>query len=244
MMSNILGQSAEDFIIIQARMSSKRFSGKMLSLIGGLPLVEYIYERSKRHYSKNVLIATSVDSSDDALYNLCLDKKIPVFRGSLSNVLDRYINAAIRFGAKNIVRICADTPFVDFSLCETLLEYLKSENVDYVSFVKETCLPCFYSEAFTLDALRKASALTKEDEDLEHMTRFFIRNPELFLIKLEKANLSPEFAKDFRLTIDYPEDLERVNAVINRLKDKFCFNSNELLEVARELIDDKNTVVS
>lgn len=240
MTRDILRQSEQDFIIMQARMSSKRFPGKMLSLIGGLPLIEYLYERSKRHHLKNIFIATSIDPSDDALYDFCLHKKIPAFRGNLDNVMARYIDAASWSGAKNIVRICADTPFVDFALAETLFGYLKTENVDYVSFTKETCLPCFYSEAFTLEALKKAASLTQEIEDLEHVTRFFIKNPGLFSVKWIDLDLNPEFAGSFRLTIDYPEDLDRANTVISRLKDKFSFTSNEVLGVIQKLVEEKD----
>lgn len=241
-MHNISHQSESDFIIMQARMSSKRFQGKMLSLIGGLPLVEYLYERSKQRRLKNVFIATSTDFSDNALYDFCVLKNIPVFRGDLDNVMARYINAAGWSGAKNIVRICADTPFVDFSLAAALFGYLKTGNADYVSFTKETCLPCFYSEAFTLEALRKAALLTRENEDMEHVTRFFIRNPGLFSIRWIDSDLNPEFARNFRLTIDYPEDMDRANAVIKELKDKFSFTSNEVLGVIRKIVEEKGRV--
>ena len=74
-------------IIIQARMSSARFPGKMmLPLYNNTPLVEYVYERCKTSSVKNILVATSDDKSDDKLYNYCKRNSIPIARGSIKNV--------------------------------------------------------------------------------------------------------------------------------------------------------------
>ena len=66
-----------NLIIIQARMSSTRFPGKVLKKLGGYPTIEWIYEAAKKvNFQKKIIIATSNDSSDDVLVDWCRKKKL------------------------------------------------------------------------------------------------------------------------------------------------------------------------
>jgi len=221
-------------IIIQARMSSARFPGKMMSNISGMPLVRYIYERCKRSSVKDVIVATSDDASDDVMYKYCKDNGIQIMRGSLDNVLKRYIQAADLVGAEYIVRVCGDTPLVDIMLIEKLLDMLASGGFGYVAPDRGSCAPAFYSEAVTLQALKKAIGLTMSKEGLEHVTKYILDNEKVFNARLIDAKLNPDFIKATRLTIDYPEDLDRVNAVINELRDRLHFSSEDVLDIVRK----------
>ncbi|MFA5339109.1 MAG: NTP transferase domain-containing protein, partial [Candidatus Omnitrophota bacterium] len=220
-------------IIIQARMSSSRFPGKVMSLLGGMPLVEYVYRRCNTCGADNVVVATSEDISDDAVYDHCRANRIPVFRGSLDNVLERYIRAAGSVNAEYIVRVCADTPFVDTALVNTLLKTLIAEKLDYASLERSTCASGFYSEALTAEALKKAAGKTKEKEDLEHVTKYITSHPQEFSVKFINAGLNPEFVHEIRLTIDHPGDLKRANAIVGELADPLAFTSKEVLEAVR-----------
>lgn len=227
-----MGKIQESAVVIQARTSSVRFPKKTMARVyDNMPLIEYVYERCKKSIAKDVLVATSIDDSDDDLYAYCLKNGISVFRGSLENVLERYIQAADSLGAKYIVRVCADTPFVDISLINLFLKVLVEENLDYVSADKNRCAGAFYCEAVTKQALKNVSALTKQSEDTEHVTRFIIKNSVDFLAKFIDVNLYPEFMKDYRLTVDYPEDMDRVRGIIEKLQDRFSFSSEEILEI-------------
>lgn len=212
-------------------MTSERFPGKMLSHLFGMPLVEYMYKRCRKSSVKNVLTATSDAKSDDVLYNYCRENNIPVTRGSLYNVLERYIQAAELVSTDYIIRVCGDTPFVDISLIKILLQILISEKLDYVSLNRQTCAAGFYSEAVTLQALKKTASLAENKEDLEHVTKFIIDNKEKFLTKFIDTDLNPEFITGIRLTIDYPEDLQRANAILDELRDKFSFTSKQILDI-------------
>ena len=221
-------------IIIQARMSSRRFQGKMMSRIFDMPLIGYIYRRCAKSAVKKIIVATSDDKSDDVLCNYCKDNGIPVLRGSLDNVLDRYIKAADSLAASHVVRICGDTPFFDISLMDTMLDMLIREGLDYVSLNKETCAAGFYSETVALQALKKAASLACGKEDLEHVTKYIVDHRDKFSVKFLDAGLNPEFAKKARLTIDYPEDIKRANEIIDKLRDKLSFTSEDILDIVRE----------
>lgn len=219
-------------IIIQARMSSSRFPGKMMTCLNGsMPLIEYLYERCRNSSVKNILIATSEDKSDDELYDYCKKNNISVMRGSLNNVLERYIQAAESTGADYIVRVCGDTPFVDISLTDVFLGILIYEKLDYVSADRRTCSSAFYSETVTLRALKEARSLTDNKEDFEHVTKYIIDHREEFLVKFLDVRLNPAFMKGLRLTIDYFSDLQLVGRIIDRLNNKLLFSSKEILNI-------------
>ena len=221
-------------IIIQARMSSCRFPGKMMCKLSNMPLAEYIYRRCAQSSVKKIIVATSDDKSDDILYDHCEQNKIAVIRGSLDNVLKRYIDTAIYLGADYIVRVNGDTPFVDISLIDKFLEVLISEKLEYVSLDRKGKSSPFFSEAVTLQALEKSASLTDDKQDLEHVTKFILDNRDRFSIRFLDTALSAALPKDIRLTIDYPEDIETANTIIPKLKNKFCFTSKEILDVVRE----------
>lgn len=210
-------------------MSSRRFPAKMLAYLAGMPLIEYVYRRCKLSSIKNIWVATSKDSSDDALYRYCKENNINVLRGDLENVLERYILAAESLNAGYIIRVCADTLFVDIPLMQLLLHELISGKFEYVSFNRANCASCFISEAVTLQALKKVRSFTKSSEDLEHVTKFIIDNREIFLTKLLDVNLNPPHLRNIRLTIDLPEDLELAGEIVNELPDKLNFSSQDIL---------------
>lgn len=221
-------------IIIQARMSSERFPEKMMAKLGGTPLIDFIYERCCGSSAKNILVATSEDESDDILYNHCRVRKIPIMRGDLHNVLNRYIEAAELLGAKYIIRICGDTPFVDIVMADSLLDMLIAEGLDYVAPDRKTCASAFFSEAVSLEALKKSAALTQEKEDIEHVTRHIINHRDDFRARFINAGLNPPFIRDVRLTIDYPEDIKHADLIVSRLADKVSFASIHILEIIKK----------
>ncbi len=222
-------------IIIQARMNSDRFPNKVMQPLAGAPLVEYVYRRCSLSSDKVVLVATSDDPSDDILYKYCIKHNIPVMRGDLHNVLKRYIQASELVNAWYIIRVCADTPFIDILLIDELLKILINEHLDYVSFNRDTCAAAFYSEAVTQGALKRAASLTDVKEDIEHVTKFIIDNPDIFLTKFLNAGLNPESIKKLRLTIDYPEDILRANTIVSKLKNKMSFASQEIISIASKI---------
>lgn len=100
--------------IIQARMGSSRFPGKVLADIAGQPMLARVVERTRMAKTvDDVAIATTTESSDDAISTLCETRGYPCYRGSLHDVLDRYYQTARLFNAELIVRITADCPLID-----------------------------------------------------------------------------------------------------------------------------------
>ena len=225
-------------ILIQARLSSERFPGKMLKKIGEYTLVEYVYNRCLQ--SKNtdeVAILTSNQFSDDLLVQCCLDRGIQFFRGSLDNVLERYINGAESLGCDVICRVCGDSPFVDVEKIDEMFNIMENGKInDYISITG--IIPGFLSEVFKTSALKKSLNSTFDMNDLEHVTRYIRNNLNSFNITFLKAGMAERKLDDIQLTIDYPKDLELANEILKF--GRFCgfqFSSQDIIDILKSKIN-------
>ncbi len=100
--------------IIQARLASTRLPGKVLADIEGMPMLEWVVERTRRaHTLRDTIVATTQEPEDEAIAEFCTRKGIACYRGHQHDVLDRYYRAAKHFQAQVVVRITADCPLID-----------------------------------------------------------------------------------------------------------------------------------
>lgn len=94
--------------IIQARMSSSRLPGKVLLDICGKSMLERVLDRvSLAKQIDHILVATTIDLSDDSLLEWCERQGVDCFRGSMLDVLDRFYQAALLHKPQLISRITA-----------------------------------------------------------------------------------------------------------------------------------------
>lgn len=221
-------------ILIQARLSSSRFPQKMLKNLGRYTLLEYIYKRccqSKKAH--NVIIVTSTDVTDNDIYQLCISKNIPVYRGSLENVFERYLNCGIENYIDIIARVCGDSPFVDIEALDRSFEFFeKQEGLEY-SFVSNA-LNGFISEVFTLNLLKKLYNFPLDDIHKEHVTKYIRDHMEQFNVKELILNMKPQHLVHFTLTIDYESDLVIAQKVVEYLND-FRFTSKQIIKILESI---------
>lgn len=204
--------------IVQARMGSKRFPKKMLTPIGDFALLEWVLLRLSR--SKNlhdIVLATTVNKGDDILVRLARKLGVKAYRGSESDVLERFLGAADEAKATSIVRICADNPFIDSIEVDKLIDFFNREPCDY-AFNHQNRLGSGYAdgfgaEIFTLEQLKKIDHLAKYASHREHVTSYFWDHQTDYLIKAIPAPVElayPQLCFD----IDTLGDLLRINALI------------------------------
>src|SRR5262249_17058293 len=95
-------------------MGSQRFPGKMTQRLGRHRIIEWVLLRSLRAQRLDaVVLATSVSEENSTLRSIASDLSVPVLSGSENDVLARFLSAAEKFQADDVVRICADNPFID-----------------------------------------------------------------------------------------------------------------------------------
>ncbi|MGR4865673.1 cytidylyltransferase domain-containing protein [Caulobacter sp. LARHSG274] len=200
--------------ILQARMSSSRLPGKVLADLAGAPMILRQIERlSRARRLGRIVVATSDQASDDVLAARLDKAGVPVFRGSLDDVLARFIGAMDAFGATGtVVRLTADCPLADpVVIDETVALHLASD-ADYTSNTpaRRSYPKGLDVEVFRAEALRAAARETADPYDREHVTPFLYRRPERFKVAgLEQAADEGEV----RWTVDRPDDLDFVRAV-------------------------------
>jgi spore coat polysaccharide biosynthesis protein SpsF (cytidylyltransferase family) len=224
-------------IIIQARLGSKRLPGKMiLPFFNEKGIFELITEKIKKDFPDfKIVVATSTNTIDNELENMCNKLAIKCFRGSENNVLDRFINAAESNGISKIIRICADNPFLNMVELHKLVDKATESTADYISFQTSENKPTitthygFWAEVVTIEALRKVQNLTTDILYQEHVTNFIYANPQLFNIRLITIPKEVEQNEEIRMTLDTQQDF-------NLLKEIYSENSN-FNQSPKELID-------
>ncbi len=217
--------------IIQARMGSSRFPNKTLRPIADQPLIGFLIDRLKRCESlKNIIIATTVNKSDDQLVEWAKLHNVPLFRGSETDVLNRFFKCASQYDVDVIVRITADDPLKDPKVIDRAVTIFNSNDYDYVSnTIKPTFPEGIDVEVFSFSALSRAEHEAKKESEREHVTPYIWSNPEIFSITNFTAKTDDS---DIRLTVDYPSDLKMLNSI-----NKLCndLKSSSYLEVVNIL---------
>ena len=205
--------------IIQARCNSRRLKNKIFADIDGKPLIVRIVSRIKQvGIIDKIVIATSVNVSDDRLAEWCKNTKVDFFRGNESNVLERFYYCAKAFDSNIVVRVTADDPFKDPFVISHAIKLLIENNYDYVSnTIKPTYPEGIDIEVFRFKSLEIAFKNATLMSEKEHVTPYIWKNSIKFsLFNFEyKDNLS-----NLRWTIDYKEDLEFVRAIYRKMKNR------------------------
>jgi len=210
----------ETLIILQARTSSSRLPNKVLMPILGKPMLAQQIDRlSTITTPHKLIVATSSQTSDDAIEQLCQQLNVHCFRGSLDDVLARYYQAAMAFDynktTKNIVRLTGDCPLIDSEIIDKVIELFIQRKVDYCSNCAPATLPDGLDvEVFTLSALEKAYQLAQKLSEREHVTPFIRNNPKLF--KVANYTHQPDLSQ-YRWTVDQAEDFDLVTKIYQAL---------------------------
>ena len=201
-------------IILQARTGSTRMPEKViLPFYQEQSILDLLLDKVMK-LGIPVVLATTVNPSDDRICTLTEKHGVWVFRGSEDDVLDRFIQAAHAFGFSKIIRVCADNPFLDLAGMKTLIAEFDESDADYLSFQLAGNKPSilthfgFWTEAVRLEALEKAQQLTSEKLYHEHVTNFIYGNPALFNVQFIPADPLVFSSTDIRMTLDTPQDFE------------------------------------
>lgn len=211
--------------MLQARLGSTRLPRKMvLPFFQEKNILQLIIEKLIFFFPDiPVILATSAESSNDLLEIEALQLGCNVYRGSENDVLTRFIEAGKKFGCLNIIRVCADNPFLDVKEMQYLVNFAKeNDQYEYISF-KVNGKPSikthfgFWSEYVTLQTLEIVKSLTQESFYLEHVTNFIYQNPQDFNIKFLPVNPILEGRKDVRMTLDTLADFEMLSVIYNQL---------------------------
>jgi spore coat polysaccharide biosynthesis protein SpsF len=208
-------------LISQARVGSTRLPGKVLKEIGNQSLLQIHLNRLKKcsRVSK-IIVATTIMEIDTIIYDKAIEWGYDAFRGSESDVLDRFYQSVKDEKADWIVRVTSDCPLIDPNLVDEVIAFVQENDKDYGSNVLIENFPDGQDiEIFKFSALKKAWEEAKLLSDREHVTTYIRNNSDYKGGSLFSA-INYQCYKDFsniRMTVDEQSDFDLIEVVIQKL---------------------------
>lgn len=222
--------------IIQARVGSTRLPRKVLKEIQGKTVLYHVIERIRQSNCINqIIIATSNLKQDDDIVKEAEKLEISCFRGSETNVLSRYYNAALYNNADIIVRITSDCPLIDPNIIDEMIKFYLDNSYSIVSNASMDSNNRTYprgldTEIFSFNVLNQAFKSACESYQLEHVTPYiYENNKDVYYYKNNK-----DYSK-YRLTLDTIEDFKLIETIYKMLyKDKHDFYLNDIVKLMED----------
>jgi len=208
-------------IIIQARTGSKRLSNKIFKIINKRTVIDFLITRLLKHYPKDrIIIATTLNKKDNKIATYAKNKKLKLFRGSETNVMDRYVKCCEAYNVKNIVRITSDCPLLDASIISKIWKLYKNKKLDYISNTlppKESTFPDGSDiEIFKFKTLNLMNKKKLRMIDREHVTNLFWKTRKYNTLNYKNTiNIS-----QYKYSLDYKEDLSLIKKIIKKIGTK------------------------
>lgn len=203
-------------MVLQARMTSTRLPGKVLRVVQGRTILEWVVRASLRVPGIDVVcVAVPTGVEHDPVVAEATRLDTIVVRGPETDVLERFRLAAQHLDAGVVMRVTTDCPLMDPIVCGEVLSLLSARDVDYACnnepFTFPHGLDC---EVFTRAVLERAAANAHDPHDREHVTPWIKRDPSVSRAYLRGPG--GEMAQ-WRLTVDTPEDLAFFEELAARL---------------------------
>lgn len=224
--------------LIACRLKSSRLPKKALLKIGPLTSLEWCIHSCLTFPGVNATVVTTSNLEDDKpIAEHAFIDRVPVFYGHPDDVIQRYLDAAEAYKLDVIVRVTADCPWISAEIFQVLLNSHFASGADY-----SRCLNAALGtacEIYNTQTLRHIRKLFPSSEHSEYMTMYVINNPSHF--KINEVFLPQELARDYRLTLDYPEDLQLFEAIYHVLEEqKASINLSTIVQ----LLDQRPDLVS
>lgn len=203
-------------IIIQARMSSRRFPGKSLHKLAGRPMISYILDSMEKVSGHpRIVLATSDEKSDDPLAEFVAREGVECFRGSLDDVYRRFCDALRFYKFDAFVRINGDSPLMDYRLVNRAIELYEEKEADLVT----NALPRSYPKGQSVEIISSKAFLAMEPvltdkEDREHITQHFHKNAHDYKIA---SFISATDYSQIQMSVDEKEDAEVIDELIQQM---------------------------
>jgi spore coat polysaccharide biosynthesis protein SpsF len=192
--------------IIQARMGSKRFPGKVMADLCGKPVLQHVIERTKEI---GFPVFLSTPDSELAKFSApfgvwSLPTQRPPFLSG------DYLRIAGAHHIDLIVRITGDCPLLRPDLCQKTIDLYKAGFGRWAAIGwPEGGFPKGYGcEVFSQNALEAAVDFAEDDYDREHVTPWIYRHLPGQYLQNDKDE------SHLNYSIDTPEDLERVRMIV------------------------------
>lgn len=195
----------KDAALVTVRNSSSRLPNKAIMQIKeNVCSIDVVIERAKKT-GLPIIIATSIDHSDDIFVEIAKKHDVHIFRGSLLNKIKRWYDCCNAFHIENALIIDGDDLAVNYEIGSRALSQLKTTDFDIIT-CPENIVTGFFTYAMKKIAISKLFSVVSDDDT----------NTDVIIRYIEKAKLNITYVllkdyeknKNIRLTLDYKEDIE------------------------------------
>jgi spore coat polysaccharide biosynthesis protein SpsF len=208
-------------VVVQARTGSSRLPGKVLLPVCGASLLVRQVERiAAASTPTEIVIATTVDGTDDPIVEIGRAAGYRVLRGHPTDCLDRHVVAARAAKADAVVKIPSDCPLIDPAAIDRVIgTFVHAPGAwDFVSNLHPPTWPDGNDvEIMPMAVLETAARQAQRPLEREHTTPFIWDQPERFRVCNVPWETGLDYSESHRFTLDYEEDYQMIRAVYEAL---------------------------
>lgn len=222
-------------LIIQARQTSKRLPNKVLKKIKSFSIIEILLSRLIRSKKIDYFVVAIPNNSKNNKLDEDLKKSyVNIFRGSETNVLKRYYDAAKLYNFKSIIRITSDCPLINYKIVDKAVSLFQKYQPSYLSNTSPRSTPRGFSvEIFNFKSLKESFLKAKKNYQKEHVNYYILENS-----KFKKKNF---FYKNLMFSqnnysVDTKKDFDRVSRVFDIFYPNFHFDLKDINKKKLKLI--------
>jgi len=202
--------------IVQARMNSERLPGKVLLDLAGATVLSHVLQRCHAIEGVDVVVCATVDEPNcDPVAEEAERCGAVVFRGSESDVLGRYYEAAKSVQADTIIRVTSDCPLIDPAICAAVLAPVVAGEAGYANNNSVHSWPHGLDcEAMSFSWLERAHKEAVRPSHREHVTMYIRDRPDVNRYVLEGPG---GVCKHHRWVVDTKSDYDFMKKMFARL---------------------------
>lgn len=223
---------------IEARMSSTRLPGKVLADINGVPALTRLLRRLRQCKTlDDIILATSILPADDVLEEWAKKEGVKYYRGSENNVLQRVVEAHRSVATDIVVEITGDCILTDPEIVDMAVQtFFYNDCHLATNCYSPSFPPGLYAQVFHFSDLEKVDKENRDSAAQEHVSLYFYEHPELFRIIHMVAPPNWLLPRDYRIYLDYPEDLVFLREIYRHLEPRFGdgFMAQEIVSFLKE----------
>lgn len=202
-------------VIIQARMGSKRFPGKVMADLCGKPVISHVIEACEKIKADHIIM--DVPKQDVILSRIAAQHRITCTNYQENgDLLEAYCLAARQYAVDTIIRITGDCPLLNPDLCNRTVDLYRQRHCVYAAIAWPLGgFPMGYGcEVFSRFALELANAMATDPADREHVTLWMLRNLQCKFLQNDKNESHLNFC------VDYPEDIPRLEKILRERNER------------------------
>jgi spore coat polysaccharide biosynthesis protein SpsF len=202
--------------IVQARYGSTRLPGKVLLPLNEHLVLDEVLARCKIIPGIDVVCCAVSESIDANPVAAAAEAQgVNVTRGSETNVLRRYADAARSVDADIVLRVTSDCPLIAPEICADLIALRAKTGAHFVSNNDPPSFPLGLDcEVFTSQLLYEADEKATASDEREHVSPWMRRRSQVHRAALRGPGKP---ASSQRWVLDRPDDYDFLQAVFAQL---------------------------